>query len=186
MKRIESIIALRSKPIKNIFPLLSSIICPDVYNLILVATTMCDTPWDCNIYQDSFSLFLVFVAPHVDKLRFTNKSWTTFQTFKMDLMQKCLGFLYKLCQNSVHVWFVCYESTTSCFSIRCYNNLELSIDSSVPFFFFFKNQNVYWSFYSQEQKPLLSVIATFNRTVEKLHVCRRQGQILKIRKCVYP
>ena len=48
MKRTESIIAIRLEPIKNLFPLLPSIICPDVRDLILCGNTMCDTPCDCN------------------------------------------------------------------------------------------------------------------------------------------
>lgn len=58
MRRTESIIALRSEPIKNIFPLLPSIIGPDVRDLILRAKTICDTPCDCNYLLVFLDLFL--------------------------------------------------------------------------------------------------------------------------------
>lgn len=58
MRRTESIIALRSEPIKNIFPLLPSIIGPDVRDLIFPAKTICDTPCDCNYLLVFLDLFL--------------------------------------------------------------------------------------------------------------------------------
>lgn len=62
MRRIESIIALRSEPIKNIFPLLPSIICPDARSLILSAKTGVTHLVIVIIYLYSMYFFLKHVA----------------------------------------------------------------------------------------------------------------------------
>lgn len=69
MRWIESIIAQRSEPIKNIFPLLPSIICSDVRYLILWVKTVCDTPCYCNyllvcmFFVVKFVTFLTALTP---------------------------------------------------------------------------------------------------------------------------